>query len=320
MAPDTVLKLGDFEFARYEVPDEISFGGDHSLIIHKRVGGARTIDAMGADPEPPSWSGTFMGANALDRALYVDGLRKAGQALDLSWDHLSFRVVIRSFHCKFRRFYHLPYSISCEVVSDLTSPVTSIADPDVDLLIEQDMSTANGISEVIADSTLSSLMGAVNSAISAVGSFANATQSTLNTVLQPLAAARGQVVSLLTVASTTIQGAPSLGGIVPGNTIAQQETSLQVQIDAMGQSPQLINLDCTLGRVEANVGSVGSGVRQVSVTGGDLYSLAAQYLGDPMAWPALAAANGLSDPQLSGLTTLIIPPISTTPGTGILNA
>jgi len=135
MKPDTTLTLGNFTFARYEIPEHIPFGGEQTLAVHKLVGGVRVIDAMGAAPAPIEWSGFFVGDAALERALYIDGLRKAGKPLPLLWSELSFNVLIQSFHCEFKRFYRIPYRIVCEVVEDLTAPVNVIAAPSADQLI-----------------------------------------------------------------------------------------------------------------------------------------------------------------------------------------
>jgi hypothetical protein len=53
-----------------------------------------------------------------------------------------------------------------------------------------------------------------------------------------------------------------------------------------------------------------------------LFELAAIYLGDPLRWPDIARANGLSDPWISNYSEIAIPPVvdqSVTP-TGILAA
>ncbi len=62
--------------------------------------------------------------------------------------------------------------------------------------------------------------------------------------------------------------------------------------------------------------SAGSNL-QLTVAGGNLFSIAAAEYGDPSAWTTLAQANGLSDPFVVGIDTLTVPP---TPGTtgGIL--
>ncbi|HHW4682566.1 MAG TPA: hypothetical protein ACQGQI_05155, partial [Xylella sp.] len=228
MKPDTTLTLqsldtGDvFEFARFEIPEQIPFGGEQRLNVHELVGGWRVIDAMGATPMPVEWSGQFAGDTALERALYIDGLRKAGKPLYLSWDALAFHVVIKSFSCEFKRFYRLPYRITCEVVEDLTDPVNDIAAPSIDQFIADDMNEANGLASLVGDGTLSARMGDLNSALSSVSRFAQATQSTLNSVLQPMAAVRTQVGLLMQSVNGTIQNVTTLGGILPGAPLAQQ--------------------------------------------------------------------------------------------------
>ena len=50
----------------------------------------------------------------------------------------------------------------------------------------------------------------------------------------------------------------------------------------------------------------------VTVNGGNLYQLAAQYLGDATQWVRIAVQNGLSDPFIASGTpiTLVIPDIN----------
>jgi hypothetical protein len=57
--------------------------------------------------------------------------------------------------------------------------------------------------------------------------------------------------------------------------------------------------------------------RIVVVAGGNLFVLAAKYLNDATQWIRIAQVNKLSDPVLSGVTTLLIPPVDTTAGGGI---
>lgn len=56
--------------------------------------------------------------------------------------------------------------------------------------------------------------------------------------------------------------------------------------------------------------------RVVQVAGGNLFDLAATYLGDATQWNRIAALNGLWDPFLSGVTSLKIPPVSSAAGNG----
>jgi len=307
MQPDTVLTLGDFEFSRYEIPEQLSFGGEQRLVVHELVGGARVIDAMGRADTPLEWSGLFQGQTALSRARYLDGLRIAGQSLILTWDEFMFEVVIASFRADYQRYYQIPYRINCTVVQDMSNPVTSIASAGIDELIGDDMNFANSLGDLIGDGPLSSLLGGLNSAIGSVSSFATATQSTINSVLQPLAAVQARVQLLTASVGNTVANVSTLGGILPNNPISQQAAKLNSQVTAMTQLPQLYNLQSVLGRMGGNLGTVGKGTGSVTQAGGNLYDLAAKAYGKATAWTTLAKANNLSDPQLTGVNSVSIP-------------
>lgn len=55
----------------------------------------------------------------------------------------------------------------------------------------------------------------------------------------------------------------------------------------------------------------------ITIAGGNLFKLAAQYLQDATQWVRIAQANNLRDPVITGLTTLVIPPADPTAGGGI---
>lgn len=318
MQADTVLSLakvdakgfvvGDwFDFSRYEIPEQIGFGGDQRLVVHELVGGTRVIDAMGRSDAPLEWSGLFQGENALARARYLDGLRIAGKPLVLSWDELLYKVMLSSFRPDYQRFYQIPYRISFTVVEDLSNPVTSIADAGIDELIGDDMNSANSLGDLIGDGPLSGLLGTLNSAISTVSSFATAAQSTINSVLQPLAAVQARVQVLIGSVGNTVANVTTLGGILPNNPIAQQAAKLTGQVTAMTQLPQLYNLQSVLGRMGGNLGTIGKGTNSITQAGGNLYDMAAKAYGDATAWTTLAKANKLADPQLTGINSVTIP-------------
>lgn len=316
--PDTTLVLGDFEFARFEIPEQIGFGGDQKLVVHELVGGTRTVDAMGEVPRALEWSGFFVGASGLDRALYVDGLRKAGKSLSLTWSELSYTVVIQAFHCEFVRAYRLPYRITCEVVSDDTAPITDVTDPSPEQLVSDDMDTVSGYGAQIGDDTLTGLLGALSTNISAVGSFSSAAPSALSALLTPLNAVRTQAQSLLASATGSLDVIPGVGGALGGASVIQQVASLGAASSASDQSATLIALDRTLGRMAANIGSVNAGTAKLTVAGGNLFQIASSQYGDATGWTAIAQANGLSDPQIDGIATLSIPPLNIDAG-GVLN-
>lgn len=61
------------------------------------------------------------------------------------------------------------------------------------------------------------------------------------------------------------------------------------------------------------------GAIKVTVYGGNLYALAAQYLGDATQWIRIAQANGMTDPFFTGQMTLIIPPVDPSIVGGVIN-
>ena len=55
----------------------------------------------------------------------------------------------------------------------------------------------------------------------------------------------------------------------------------------------------------------------ILIAGGNLFTVAAQELGDATQWFRIAALNGLTDPMLYGLVTLQIPNIETSQNGGL---
>lgn len=306
---DTHLYLGDFLFEAFEIPESIAFGGSHRMVTHQLVGGARVVDSLGRDDADLQWSGMFLGNAALDRATYVDSLRIAGQSLPLLWSTFNYTVVIKEFRCNFERFYKLPYSIVLQVVQDNTKPNTTYFPAGFDSAISGDNTAADALVSSIGDSALSGLMATLDTAISAVSTFANAAQATINSVLVPLAAVQARVTILIDSVSNTVQNVTTLGGVLPNNPVSAIANNLVGQAAALNQLPQLYNLQSTLSRIGGNLSLIhgAQGGQSVTTTGGNLFALAEQYYGDATKWATIALANNLTDPQLSGTNTLLIP-------------
>lgn len=56
----------------------------------------------------------------------------------------------------------------------------------------------------------------------------------------------------------------------------------------------------------------------VTIAGGNLFAIAAKYMGDATKWYQIAQLNGLSDPEITGVVTLTIPQLNTPSNGGIL--
>ncbi len=307
MQPDTTLVLGDFQFAAQEIPENIPTGGEQRLSIKDLPGGVRVVDAMGAFERPLEWSGLFFGATALERSRGLDALRKSGLVQNLTWSQYNYNVIVREFAADHRRQFEIPYRIVCEVVQDLTTPASSPGTPPIDDAIADDADTASGLAGLIGDGTVLNLINGLTSAVGAVASFSHASNSTLNSVQRPLAAATAGVAELTAQTNADVVES-SFGGVVPFGSSAQLTGSLTEQTSNMQRLQNLASLGSVLGRMTNNLGSINASQRTIATAGGNLFKIAQQVYGDPTAWTGIAKANGLTDPYLAGPELIVIPP------------
>jgi hypothetical protein len=121
-----VLTLGPVEFASFEVPSSISFGGRYRIGIHQLANGTRSIDALGADDYDIRFSGIFSGRHAMARAISVDELRTSGIVVPLRWADFLYYVIVRSFSAEYHQSSWIPYKIVCSVVQNETVGSTAM--------------------------------------------------------------------------------------------------------------------------------------------------------------------------------------------------
>lgn len=316
--PDTKLTLGDFTFIGTEVPGSIPMGGGQVLAVHDFIGGERTVDAMGSQDAPIEWSGIMLGMGALDRVRYLDRLRKEGAQVVLTWSEMAYLVVVDRFTSEQIEPFRFSYRMSCVVVKDYTTPVRQIA-PGFDQAIADDSKQAKALGNEIGDGPLSTALASLDGAIKAVSTFASATTAQINSVLAPIAAVQGRVSDLLAAVGNTTQSVTTLGGILPNNPVAKSAAGLLQQATAFQQHPMLVNLQSVIGRMNGNVGRAAGGSRVVTSASPNLFQVAANEYGDATLWTAIAKANGLTDPKVSGIASLAIPAKPASTG-GVLNA
>lgn len=58
-------------------------------------------------------------------------------------------------------------------------------------------------------------------------------------------------------------------------------------------------------------------MKSIQTAGGDLFRIAAEQLGDATQWLRIGRLNGINDPMLSGVLTLLIPDRNPKAGGGI---
>ena len=319
----TILRLGDFTFVRGEVPESIGFGASQNLHVHSLVGGARVVDAMGAAPLQIEWSAWLIGPRALTRARYLKGLAEAGEALALSFGAFAYSVVIARFSAEFRAGPNLPYTIALEVVRDQSSSQTGAGLPGIVQMVAQDVATVVADAVAIGDGGLSQAANAISAQVSASGSQFN--PATVRPLLPAIAAAQAKAAALDRKASGQISalGAAAVAGTGP-DPLNQFGVALIGAAGAAIRSYQLNGAEQTLARLASNIsiagGVGGAGGAVIDVGSCDLYHLAAANYGDARRWTEIAEANHLTDPVISNVRQLVVPPKSAAPATGVLNA
>jgi hypothetical protein len=312
--PDTTLILGGFAFQDFEVPETIPFPGSQAVSAFKMIGGGKVADGTGYYPGDIEWSGRFRGPNAFTRCQTLQALFKAGQAVALTWGALSFLVIPKTLTPNYERAYEIPYSVLLEVVSDQTTPFTSGAQSTLDDQVNGDLTTATNYGTTIGDPTLTSNLAAISSAISAVGSLDGASASQINSVLAPISTTIGYTQGLIATNNATITSAATFGGLVSGGQPLAMAASVTAQSSAMLALANQTALLSILTRTLTNLQADGASGATVVQAGGNLYDIASETYGDPSEWVTIAAANGLTDPSLTGVNSLRIP--ATTSGSG----
>lgn len=307
---DIQVTLGGFTFADFEIPDEISVPTRQATKTHMRVGGKKTVDAMGAFVDPISWSGRFRGPDAESRRDDINALVLAGKPVSLTWGSRAFTVLIQAFTPSHRGNNEIPYSITCEVISDDADPNTSHHAVDPNEMIGSDVSAAQSAASLVTGGkgALASAMASVQTAVGKVEDFARATRAQIASVLQPIAQAQGLVTSLIGAAETALGSVTAIGGVIPGLSGVNLSGSLLRQLTAMQDAANLYDVRSFLGRAQVNLGAIGNSGAHVIVAGGDLFKIAASTYGSPSEWATIANANGISDPVLTGLQEITIPP------------
>ncbi len=320
------LKLGDFTFGRGEVPESIGFGASQELHIHTLVGGARVIDAMGAAPLRPEWSGWLSGQQALARARHLQKLAEAGQPLALSFGEFAYTVVIALFSADFCAGPNLPYSITLEIVRDAGATGARAARAGLVAVAVQDIADAVTNAAGVGDDSLIAVVGTVGAAV-ANGSGAGLTPAAIRPILPLIAAAQAQATKLDVMASRQITalGPLSVSGTVTGpDPLRQFVAGLAAATNAVKRSFLLNATLQDLGRLTSNLaaagGAAGAGGANLTTGASDLYHVAAAAYGDARGWTRIAQANRQTDPTITGITQLVIPPADGLPATGVLNA
>jgi hypothetical protein len=314
----TRVVLGNIEFVGLEVPESATPGaGTQQTVIHKLVGGKRTVDVLGVDYDNLSWSGWMVGATAGARVKELETMRDTGNAVDLNIGEYYFSVVVAKFAARFEHQYRRNYTIELVVVDRLDAPVTKNAlSGSLDALINSDVAKSSGLADMLhSDSVTSAVSGVksaiatVKTAVSQVQDFANATIDSVQSVIRPIVAAQQFVQAAISEVGASVSDITTLGGLIPGNPVSNAANNLLRQATSMTQLAPLYQMQGVLGRLQKNVlsGPLANGTVSVTTGNTSLQRLSADQYGDQSQWTRVAAANNITDPQITGIQTVKFP-------------
>lgn len=306
----TRLIVGDVEFVGLEVPESITVGGKQQTVVHKLVGGKRIIDVLGLDYDNLSWSGWLLGATAGDRVKELETLRDTGNAIDFTLGDYYFSVVVASFTARYEHVYRRNYTVELVIVASRDAPVTKNAlSGALDALINSDVGQSLGLASTINVSSITATINTVKAAVAQVQDFANQTVETIQSVIRPIVAAQQLVQSVIAQVGASVSDITTLGGLVPGNPVSNAANNLLRQATSITQLAPLYQMQSVLGRLQKNVlsGPLANGTVSVTTGNTSLQRLSADQYGDQSQWTKVAAANSITDPQVTGIQTIKFP-------------
>lgn len=248
-APPVVL--GPVSFAGLEVPQEIPWGGQQMLAVHKMPGGMRVINAMGRDDVDLIWSGYLEGPYATQRAIELDALRVSGLPQLLSWDALNYTVVVAEFHANYRRRNWIPYTIRCVVVQD-NAAVFATQAPGLLTTINNDLNSVLQTVMPIA-SEVSQAVGVAQTALGVAGAMTKGSSAWVS-ALSDLDLAKGQIDNVVSSGNLTLQGATqSTLGILGESSAAGAISAIPGLIAGAGSLAGALQQNGYIGRAYTNL-------------------------------------------------------------------
>lgn len=139
--------IGSMVLTGPEVPDILVVGGQQTLVVHRMVGGGRTIDAMGNDPARLRLRGQFVGPTAQARAQLLERMRQTGGEILFSIAGMAFSVWIAEFSYVYQaKGAMCPYDLVLERGEDIPPVARSMTEQ-----VQSDLSGGlAGVSDMLA--------------------------------------------------------------------------------------------------------------------------------------------------------------------------
>jgi hypothetical protein len=319
---DTITE--SFVFEGFEEPYEINFGKEQSAYKHVLIGGGRVIDMMGAGDPDITWSGYFTGFQAPLRARYLETLCKQGQPLTLRTNAFVKEVVITKFTFGQHEIWPIQYTLTLMVIEDKTSPVNFAIPGDLTITVLEYLFQAEAIATAIGNGSISGALAAAIAASQAAAPFDSASNEAIAAALSAAQNANSVVGTVIGDTENAIFGGGSSSVGSPNSIINYAVNPEQLILDGndLIELDQLYTIQNLLNAyVIKNFLLIGQAqdARAETYINPNLYSVAVQFYGSVDYWPVLAKANNLTETQLTGTYTLLIPPLPSVNTGSILN-
>ena len=282
-------------------PQALDIANTQQLAVHDLIGGGRVVEALGRKMTPVSWEGVLLGAPmAFDTGLALQALAASGGSTLLTWERFRLRGLISALSLSCESPFRISYKITFTPSDDLSEPLSAQGQTPSAVGITSAFQAVQALASSLGDAQLGAQLERSVQSLTQIASLTGASQGQILTVLQPASQALSRAAALLAETDAGLGAGSPLGGAAD----LQQRTAA-----ALGGAT-LVSVKNRLSQVIAQLGDLTSGSPGLTIAGGDLMQIAAQTYGSALDWTTLAQANGLTDPSLTGLNTLVIPAIS----------
>ncbi len=112
------ISIGSVEFARFEVPSVIHYGGTQRIATHYLADGRRSYDLLGPEEFNIRFAGVLAGTTAVARSRELEDMRRHGQQTTLRWGGFAIPVILSQLALEYHNKSWIHYSVSCFVVDD----------------------------------------------------------------------------------------------------------------------------------------------------------------------------------------------------------
>jgi hypothetical protein len=277
--PKPLYIQGAAIFSPFELPERFSLGSlSHKLVVIELFGGGRVTMAVGAQPKPVNWRGTFI-ENIDSKVAQLTSYMTSAQEISISYGSQKWYGKVTDF-----TFDAAYLTTNYDITLELTRSATG---------------TLNGSSAVSPDAQNQSLAGNASNNIglivtqdaSASTLAANAASLSTTVAQTPLATSSGTAIAALSAqAASVLTQAQAYAATIPSTD------ARFLPINSAVDSLTLLGANIKSAETSASV----------KVTGGTMFDVAAQYCGDASQAFAIMTANGIYSPILSKTNPTLI--------------